>query len=54
MVIEWREREHEDDDNLAQTNLKTITVLWNYRLLKFLWIANMRAQKDLLQILVGY
>ena len=54
MVLEWREREHEevdaamDQDLVAQANLKRCG------LYKFWALKGMRAQVRLLEMLVGY
>ena len=52
MVLEWREREHEDDNNAAENHLQTITALRHCGLLKYFWIPGMRAQVRLLEHLV--
>jgi hypothetical protein len=52
MVLEWREREHEEDDVIARNNPGTIATLRDCGLLKFFRILGMRAQVRLLEYLV--
>jgi hypothetical protein len=52
MVLEWREREHEEDDAIAGNNPGTIAALRDCGLLKFFRIPGMRAQVRLLEYLV--
>jgi hypothetical protein len=52
MVLEWREREHEEDDAIARNNLGTVAALRDCGLLKFFRILGMRAQVRLLEYLV--
>jgi hypothetical protein len=52
MVLEWREREHEDENNAAENNPTTIAALRNCGLLKYFRIPGMRAQVRLLEHLV--
>jgi hypothetical protein len=52
MVLEWREREHEEDDVIARNNPGTIAALRDCGLLKFFRILGMRAQVGLLEYLV--
>lgn len=54
MVIEWREREHEVDDNDALYDPYTVRALRECGLLKYLCIPTMRTQRELLQMLIGY
>jgi hypothetical protein len=52
MVMEWREREHEEDDAIARNNPGTIVALRDCGLLKFFCISGIRAQVRLLEYLV--
>jgi hypothetical protein len=52
MVLEWHEREHEEDDAIARNNPGTIASLRDCGLLKFFRIPGMRAQVRLLEYLV--
>jgi hypothetical protein len=52
MVLEWREREHEEDNAIAGNHPPTITTLRKYGLLKYFCIPGMRAQVKLLEYLV--
>jgi hypothetical protein len=52
MVLEWHEREHEEDDDIVGNNLGTISSLRNCGLLKFFRIPGMRAQVRLLEYLI--
>jgi hypothetical protein len=52
MVLEWHEREHEEDDAISRNHLATIAALRNCGLLKFFRISGMRAQVRLLEYLV--
>jgi hypothetical protein len=52
MVIEWCEREHEEDNENAGNHPPTIVALRNYGLLKYFCILGMRAQVRLLEYLV--
>jgi hypothetical protein len=52
MVLEWREREHEEDDAIVGNDPGTIVALRDYGLLKFFRIPCMRAQVRLLEYLV--
>jgi hypothetical protein len=51
-ILEWREREHEDDDFMALNDLGTINVIRRCGLLNFFKIQGMRAQLRLLEYLV--
>jgi hypothetical protein len=51
-MLEWREREHEDDDSMALNDPGTIDALRQCGLLKFFKIQGMRAQRRLLEYLV--
>jgi hypothetical protein len=51
-MLEWREREHEEDDSIAENDSGTVTSLWDCELLKFFRISGMRAQLRLLEYLV--
>jgi hypothetical protein len=48
MVLEWREREHEEENAIAGSHPPTIASLRNYGLLKYFHIPGMRAQVRLL------
>jgi hypothetical protein len=52
MVLEWREREHEEDNAIAGNHPPTIAALRNCGLLKYFRIPGMRAQVRLLEYLV--
>jgi hypothetical protein len=52
MVLEWREREHEDDNNATENHPQTVTTLRNCGLLKYFRIPGMRAQVRLLEHLI--
>jgi hypothetical protein len=52
MVLEWREREHEEDNSNAKNHPPTIAALRDCGLLKDFRISGMRAQVRLLEYLV--
>jgi hypothetical protein len=52
MVLEWREREHEDDNATAENHPQTIAALRDCGLLKYFRIPGMRARVRLLEHLV--
>jgi hypothetical protein len=52
MVLEWREREHEDDNSATKNHPQTIAALRDCSLLKYFRIPGMRAQVRLLEHLV--
>jgi hypothetical protein len=52
MVLEWREREHEEDNTNAKNHPQTIVALRNCGLLKYFRIPGMRAQVRLLEYLI--
>ena len=52
MVIEWKEREHREEDELAIDNERVMEALRNCGLKKFFLTPCLRAQLDLLQYLV--
>jgi hypothetical protein len=54
MAIEWREREHEDDDQELWDHPEILEALQICGLKNFYECPNMRAQKRLLQLLIGY
>ena len=54
MVLEWREKEHEDMDREAMHDILTLNALWWCGFLKFFHAANMHAQPILLETLVRY
>jgi hypothetical protein len=51
-MLEWREREHEEDDSIVGNGLGTVAALRECGLLKFFKIPGMRAQLRLLEYLV--
>ena len=52
MVLEWRERDHEEDNTMVGNRPPTIAALRNYGLLKYFRIPGMRDQIRLLEYLV--
>jgi hypothetical protein len=54
MVIEWREREHEDIDSQVIEDLKAMESIQRCGLRNFFETSNIRAQKRLLQVLIIY
>jgi len=54
MVVEWREREHSDDDDIILSDPGAINALKQCGLLKFFKVPNMKAQKQLLRKLIEY
>ena len=54
MVVEWREREHSDDDDIILSDPGAINALRQCGLLKFFQVPNMKAQKQLLRKLIEY
>ena len=54
MVIEWREHNHEVDENDYLQNLDTIHAFQQCGLLKYFTIPTMRIQRELLKMLIGY
>jgi hypothetical protein len=52
MVLEWRKREHEEDNSISENHSPTISTLRNCGLLKYFRIPGMRAQVRLLEYLV--
>jgi hypothetical protein len=52
MVLEWCEREHEEDNAIARNHPPTIASLRNCGILKYFRIPSMRAQVRLLEYLV--
>jgi hypothetical protein len=52
MVLEWREREHEEDNAMAENHPPTIVSLRDCGLFKYFHILGMRAQVRLLEYLV--
>ena len=54
MVLEWREREHEDMDQEALQDAPTMNVLCQSGLLKFLCASPMRLNVRLLEFLINY
>ena len=54
MVLEWREREHEDMDREAMWDAPNLQALQQFSLLKFYCTSYMRANVCLLETLIGY
>ena len=54
MVLEWREREHEDMDREALQSAPTVQGLRQSGLLKFFYTSPMQANVRLLEFLIGY
>jgi hypothetical protein len=54
MVLEWREREHEEVDVVVDRDLGAQMALKRCGLYKFWVLKGMRAQVRLLEMLVGY
>ena len=54
MVLEWREREHEDMDREAMRDAPNLQALQQCGLLKFYCISGMRANVYLLENLINY
>ena len=54
MVLEWREREHGDVEEVVQGHLMAQQALWACVLYKFWCIGSLRAKPRLLQLLVDY
>ena len=53
MVIEWKEREHSEEDELSMDNERVMEALRNCGLKKFFLMPCLRAQPKLLQYLVS-
>ena len=53
MVIEWKEREHRKEDELAMENERFMEALRNYGLKKNFLTPCLRAQPELLQYLIN-
>ena len=54
MVLEWREREHGDVEEVVQADLMSQQALTAYGLYKFWRLGSLRAKPRLLQLLVDY
>ena len=54
MVLEWREREHEDMDQEALQDAPTVNVSHQSGLLKFFYASPMRENVRLLEFLINY
>ena len=54
MVLEWREREHENMDQDTLWSAPTVQYLWKSGLLKFFCTSPMRANVRLLEFLINY
>ena len=52
MAVEWREREHEEQDMISLNNQGTLEALRNCGLLKYFQLSSMQKQIELLQFLV--
>jgi hypothetical protein len=51
-ILEWREREHEEEDYFFGNDPGTVMALWECGLIKFFKIKGMRAQLILMEYLV--
>ena len=54
MVLEWREREHGDVEEVVQADLMAQQALRACRLYKFWCLGSLKAKPRLLQLLVDY
>ena len=54
MVLEWREREHEDMDREALRSVPTVQALRQSGLLNLFCTSPLRANVRLLEFLIGY
>ena len=54
MVLEWREREHENMDQDALRSAPMVQALWQSGLLKFFCTSPIRANVRLLEFLINY
>ena len=54
MVLDWREREHEDMDQEALQDAPTINVLRQSELLKFFCTSPMQSNVHVLEFLINY
>ena len=54
LVLEWREREHENMDHDSMRDAATFQALQRCGLLKFYCTSNMRSKVCLLETLVSY
>ena len=54
MVLEWREREHEDMDQEALEDAPMVNALWQSGLLKLFFTSPMRSNVRLLEFLINY
>ena len=54
MVLEWREREHEDLDQEGLHDAPTVNLLRSSGLLKFFCTSPMRANVRLLEFMINY
>ena len=54
MVVDWREREHGDVEEVVQAYLMAQQLLWACGLYKFWCLGSLRAKPRLLQLLVDY
>ena len=53
MVIEWKEREHSEEDELSMNNERCMEALRDYGLEKLFMTPCLRAQAELLQYLIS-
>ena len=51
-MLEWNEREHEEDDSITENDLRTVATLRECGVLNYFRIPGMRAQLRLLEYLV--
>jgi hypothetical protein len=51
-MLEWREREHEMEDQIVGNDPNTMLALWRCGLEKFFQVHGMRAQVRLLEFLI--
>ena len=54
MVLEWRERKHEDMDQDALRSVPTVNALWRSGFLKLFYTSPMRSNVCLLEFLINY
>ena len=54
MVLEWREREHEDMDQYALQSAPMVNTLWQSGLLKLFCTSPMRSNVHLLEFMIKY
>jgi hypothetical protein len=54
MVLEWHEREHEEDNAMVKNHPPTISALRDYGLLKYFHILGMRPQVRTIRVPGAY